>query len=232
MFFQFSLFTFLLLTAYRLARPQVPFPSHCPEVKVVENFRLDDYMGIWYEYAKYPFVFEIGKKCMFARYEKIADDMVSVTNAAVNRLTDESSNITGKAKVISSGALAVVFPRSTNQNFNKANYLVLGTDYTSFVVVYSCSNFTPIAHTKIVWILTRDRNPSESAISAAKKVMQDNQLSQTFLMETVQDGCPNITDIQRSVDYPLGDIKTDSSSTIKYDDDDPPSTANNIIGTA
>lgn len=43
-------------------------------------------MGIWYEHSKYPFAFEIGKKCIYASYENVDNTTVSVVNAAVNRL--------------------------------------------------------------------------------------------------------------------------------------------------
>lgn len=49
-------------------------------------FRILQYMGVWYEYAAYPFAFEIGKKCIYANYSLIDNSTVSVVNAAINRL--------------------------------------------------------------------------------------------------------------------------------------------------
>lgn len=45
---------------------------------------------------------------------------------------------------------------------------------------------------ELLWILTRQRQPSEEAIQAAKKVIQDNKLSETFLMKSTQTDCPTI----------------------------------------
>ncbi len=50
-------------------------------------------MGVWYEYAAYPFAFEIGKKCIYANYSLIDNSTVSVVNAAINRLWVSSSII-------------------------------------------------------------------------------------------------------------------------------------------
>ncbi|XP_023165507.2 apolipoprotein D [Drosophila hydei] len=169
---------------------QVPFPGQCPEVKIPDEFDLEAYMGVWYEHSKYPFLFEIGKKCIYARYEIADNSTVSVMNAAINRLTGNPSNVTGTAKVIAPGQLAVVF--SKNQQANRANYQVLGTDYESYAVVYSCSSLTPLAHLKIVWILTRQREATKETIETAYKVLDDNKISRAVLIKTNQKNCPQL----------------------------------------
>ncbi|XP_002064926.3 apolipoprotein D [Drosophila willistoni] len=172
-------------------KAQLPFPGQCPEVKIMDTFDLNAYLGIWYEYSKYPFVFEIGKKCIYANYGIIDNSTVSVVNAAINRFTGNPSNVTGTAKVIAPAQLAVTF--SANQQATKPNYLVLGTDYTSYAVVYSCSSATPLANLRIVWILTRQPQPKQDAIDAAFKILDDNKLSRSLLIDTIQnDNCPQL----------------------------------------
>ncbi|KAH8350537.1 hypothetical protein KR067_006439, partial [Drosophila pandora] len=183
----------LILVAFNgvwLGEAQVPFPGKCPDVTVMDTFDLEAYLGVWYEYSKYPFAFEIGKKCIYANYGIIDNSTVSVVNGAINRFTGSPSNITGTAKVIAPGQLAVAF--SPNQQSTRANYLVLGTDYESYSVVYSCTSVTTLAHFKIVWILTRQRQPSNETIEAAKKILDDNSISQTFLIDTIQSKCPQL----------------------------------------
>ncbi|KAH8263146.1 hypothetical protein KR044_005257, partial [Drosophila immigrans] len=152
-------------------------------------FRLQ-YMGIWYEHSKYPFVFEIGKKCIYANYENIDNSTVSVVNAAINRFTGKPTNVTGTAKVLGPAQLAVTF--SKNQVANKANYLVLGTDYQSYAVVYSCTPLSQLAHLKIVWILTREREATAATIDAALQILDENKISQAVLIQTHQKNCPQL----------------------------------------
>nr|NP_001285560.1 neural lazarillo, isoform C [Drosophila melanogaster]NP_787960.1 neural lazarillo, isoform A [Drosophila melanogaster]ACL91655.1 NLaz-PA [synthetic construct]AAF51378.2 neural lazarillo, isoform A [Drosophila melanogaster]AAL89923.1 RE67583p [Drosophila melanogaster]AHN54075.1 neural lazarillo, isoform C [Drosophila melanogaster] len=173
-----------------VAHAQVPFPGKCPDVKLLDTFDAEAYMGVWYEYAAYPFAFEIGKKCIYANYSLIDNSTVSVVNAAINRFTGQPSNVTGQAKVLGPGQLAVAF--YPTQPLTKANYLVLGTDYESYAVVYSCTSVTPLANFKIVWILTRQREPSAEAVDAARKILEDNDVSQAFLIDTVQKNCPRL----------------------------------------
>ncbi|XP_052850973.1 apolipoprotein D-like [Drosophila gunungcola] len=180
----------LVVNGIWLGNAQIPFPGKCPDVKVVDTFDVEAYMGVWYEYSKYPFAFEIGKKCIYANYGVIDNSTVSVLNAAINQLTGNPSNVTGKAKLIAPGQLAVAF--YPGQSLTKANYLVLGTDYESYAVVYSCTSLTPLANFKIVWILTREREPSTETIDAAKKILDDNEISQAFLIDTTQKNCPEL----------------------------------------
>uniref|UniRef100_A0A6P4E3F2 Apolipoprotein D-like n=1 Tax=Drosophila rhopaloa TaxID=1041015 RepID=A0A6P4E3F2_DRORH len=78
------------------------------------------------------------------------------------------------------------------ESLTKANYLVLGTDYKSYAVVYSCSNLTPLANFKFAWILTRQREPSTETIDVAKKILEENKISQAFLVDTLQKDCPKL----------------------------------------
>ncbi|XP_065356951.1 apolipoprotein D-like [Calliphora vicina] len=184
-----SIFLVILFGCMYFARCQVPFPNTCPEVKIVDTFDLDRYMGTWYEYSKYPFIFEVGQKCQQAVYKNIGNDTVSVVNTGIYVIINKPNSAVGSAKVLAPGQLAVEF---RNQKVDTANYLVLGTDYDNWVVVYSCRNISSYGHAKLLWILTRQRLPSDEAILAAKQVIKDNKLSETFLIKSTQTDCPNI----------------------------------------
>ncbi|KAH8238911.1 hypothetical protein KR038_006202, partial [Drosophila bunnanda] len=209
---QLALLFLLAANGVYLGNAQVPFPGKCPDVKVMDTFDVEAYMGIWYEQSKYPFAFEIGKKCIYANYGIIDNSTVSVVNSAINRFTGLPTNITGKAKVIAPAQLAVAF--YPNQQLTKANYQVLGTDYESYAVVYSCTNVTSLANIKIVWILTRERQPSAETIETAKKILDDNAISQAFLIDTIQTKCPQLggngTDSAGEDDLDLDDFVTTS----------------------
>ncbi|XP_017130105.1 apolipoprotein D-like [Drosophila elegans] len=177
----------LVVNGVWLGSAQVPFPGKCPDVKVVDPFDVEEYLGVWYEYAKYPFSFEIGRKCISATYGLLDESTVSVLNAGISQLTGQPSNITGTAKLLGPGQLAVEF--FPGQPQTEPNYLVLGTDYESYAVVYSCTSVTPFANLKLVWILTRERVPSTETIDKAEKILVDNNISQAPLVQTAQKNC-------------------------------------------
>ncbi|TMW49607.1 hypothetical protein DOY81_005311 [Sarcophaga bullata] len=150
------------------------------------------YTSTWvpvYEYSKYPFMFEAGQKCQQAVYRNMEYASVSVVNTGVYIIVNKANSVEGVAKVLGPGKLAVAFGR---QNPDTPNYLVLGTDYDNWSVVYSCKNVTSYGHAKLLWILTRQRQPSDDTIEAAKQVIKDNKLSETFLMKSTQTDCPDI----------------------------------------
>lgn len=44
------------------------------------------YLGRWYENQKYPFIFELGGKCIYAEYGLMENGDLSVYNFNINQL--------------------------------------------------------------------------------------------------------------------------------------------------
>ncbi|EFX87816.1 hypothetical protein DAPPUDRAFT_311899 [Daphnia pulex] len=86
------------------------------------------------------------------------------------------------------GKLNVVFSGDPTQG--SANYWILGTDYTSYSVVWSCMHFgiEPI-NTRIAWVLTREQHPTNATIDAALDVLKKNGIDQSKLRLTNQHNC-------------------------------------------
>lgn len=91
---------------------QVPGFGACPKVKVVEDFKLDYYLGEWFEIKKYPFIFTLGGKCVTADYGLHPNGSVSVFNKMHKNGREESE--LGLARLIHPGygLLGVSFPAS------------------------------------------------------------------------------------------------------------------------
>lgn len=83
--------------------------------------------------------------------------------------------------------MSVVFPEQPSGR--EAPYWVLGTDYLNYAVVWACNNINEAGSTRVVWILTRDRQPSDAIVEAAYDVLKENEVSTTFLRKTIQNGC-------------------------------------------
>ncbi|KAG5872376.1 hypothetical protein JTB14_018028 [Gonioctena quinquepunctata] len=168
---------------------QIPSIGKCPEVKVVQNFQVGKYVGKWYEQEKYPFIFEIGGKCITAEYSANANGTVRVFNKQIN-LFGNPSSIEGNARLDSDNGeakLLVVFPSVPVKV--DAPYWVLATDYEQYAVVWSCSKIGPLV-TEVAWILTRERNPPKDLIEKAYGVLDSQGISKKFLQKTNQVNCP------------------------------------------
>ncbi|XP_005181381.2 apolipoprotein D-like [Musca domestica] len=181
----------LVAMAAHLGMAQVVSPNCCPtNVEVVPSFDLSKYLGLWYEYAKYPVYFEADGVCITAEYSLSADGNVGVKNSQVNGTTGQPENILGTASVVSNAKLLVKFPVSPALSVS-SNYWVLDTDYSSYSVVYSCQELPNAQSSTIVWILTRQRLPSEHTVHTALNVLKKNGISLDPLTVTNQVACCN-----------------------------------------
>ncbi|XP_058453937.1 apolipoprotein D-like [Malaya genurostris] len=176
----------LVLNCTLLTKAQVPFVGKCPKVPVKKDFNAPAYLGRWYEQEKYPFVFELAGRCVTAEYGMNGDGTVSVANRLINTITGSVNSISGSARIVKPAKLAVSFPLPFKV---EAPYWVVGTDYKNFAVVLSCIDIGGIMHTKVAWILTRDRFPSLDIMKKAYAVLDSAKISRAYLTRTDQRNC-------------------------------------------
>jgi len=187
-----ALSSFLLMVTMAGVFCQSPFWGRCPHQEVVQNFDVNRYAGVWYEYSNYFAIFQIGGECVTATYSlQPNSDVVKVVNSQT--LLGRQNNITGTAKLTEpakkEAKLSVAFFGREQQS---SNYWVLDTDYTSYTVVWSCSNgFFNSFNTQFLWILTRERFPSASTLEKALGVVRQRKLDESRLRITEQnENCP------------------------------------------
>ncbi|XP_064292686.1 uncharacterized protein LOC128677706 isoform X2 [Plodia interpunctella] len=180
--------------SFRLCRAQIAFPGPCPDVQAMVNFEPSRYVGKWYEYSKYFFIFEFGGKCVTAEYDAKENGVIGVSNKQLNSITGIQSEIDGEANQVSrsdEGKLSVRFPSLPVKI--SAPYWVVDTDYDSYALVWSCYDFG-LFHTSNAWILTRERVPPYAVVETAYAAADKNNISRTFFLKTDQSDCPEKQD--------------------------------------
>lgn len=168
---------------------QVPIFGACPKgVSAVQDFRVADYLGVWYEQARYLSLYQAATRCTQATYGLNENGTISVLNEAQMVLAGVNVSISGYAVVIGSGRLRVVFPSSPGPK-DGSPYWVLKTDYDRFAVVYSCSKTSLLTSAQNVWILTRDRLPLKEVVQEARQALASQGISRLPLIKTDQNEC-------------------------------------------
>jgi len=137
--------------------------GRCPEPSLKAGFDKTQYIGVWYEYARdKSILFEYGD-CSQAYYTARSDGLIGVQNS--QSFNNKIDQVKGDAKCNGAHCKVKFFL------FRNGDYRVLDTDYTTYSVVYSCSTFLWFIRTEYIWILTRDPQPADAVVTAAKGVM-------------------------------------------------------------
>jgi len=140
--------------------------GQCPAPVLQANFNAVNYMGLWYEQARDQSMPWESYDCQQARYSLNADGTVAVLNSQYNPTTDTVED--AKAVATFEGAKGSVrfFPYAP-----AGDYEVLATDYNTYALVYSCSNFY-VAKSEYIWVLTRAQFPDEQVIYNALQTLK------------------------------------------------------------
>jgi len=162
----------------------------CPKPSVQEDFNVTKYMGTWYEIEKLPAAFERGK-CIQATYSLLTDGTVKVRNAELLS-NGKISSIEGVAKVKDPSQPAIL-----GVGFFKGvpdgPYWVLSTDYQSYALVYSCSDYLGVFHIDFAWILARTRALTDAVISQLHDKLAAAGVNLKRLTVSNQTGCDVMT---------------------------------------
>ena len=133
--------TALLYSAYIALRVTV---GTCARPELVQDFDSDAYLGIWYELRRdLSNPYESGE-CVTAQYSLNDDGSVKVDNNQYFGFTDDTTvpimtGGVGQAQLnsfVTTGSLFVHFFA-----YFGGNYQIMDTDYTSYTVIHSCSDF-------------------------------------------------------------------------------------------
>ncbi|XP_071268416.1 apolipoprotein D-like [Salvelinus alpinus] len=137
----------VVLVTASVAHAQTVHLGRCPTPPVQQDFNVTKYLGRWYEAEKLPALFE-REKCQQATYSLLCDRTHTLTH---HRLYEVSQTIN---------------MNTHNQIFFKGDpYLVLSTDYSSFSLVYSCTDFLINFYVDFAWIVSRTRSLPSDVIS-------------------------------------------------------------------
>ncbi|XP_054153595.1 apolipoprotein D-like [Oppia nitens] len=174
--------------------------SDCPEVKTVDNFDVNRYMGKWYEIMKYPMLWETGLKCVTQTLMANSNGTLSVKNAGVYKLIDYPVSITGLAisNYTDPAKLTVEF-KPFPYYTSRSKLWILETDYSNYALAYSCINppFVPF-NIENAWILSRKPNLNPQIVELLRERLNSINSPSYLLYSTDQSNCPKTSNTDQN----------------------------------
>lgn len=124
--------------------------SGLPEgAEPVRNFQADQYMGTWFEIARYDFRFEKNLKNVTARYSNNPDGTVRVVNRGYDYKKNVWKESTGEARFVKDKNTAMLKVAFFKPVWAAYNIISIDDNYQYALVVGH--------NTKYLWILSRDK---------------------------------------------------------------------------
>ena len=123
-------------------------------VNVVNNFDANQYMGTWYEIARFDFKHEKDLSNVTATYSLNKDRSVKVVNKGYNFVKNKWEEANGKAKFLddnTKGALKVSF---FGPFYSGYNVVMMDPDYENALVFGESTDY--------IWILSRNKTIPEA----------------------------------------------------------------------
>lgn len=169
--FRFAICAFILLSACGSQYRDTSAP-----ITAQADFDAAQYLGKWYEIARYPVPFQEGCTATTATYQAIDNESISVLNQC--RQGDPAGpldQIKGSARIVAPGQLKVRF---NSVPFLRAPYWVLWVDpdYQTAVV--------GVPNGRAGWILARSPEIPPKTRAKAENILRENGYDPTALIET------------------------------------------------
>ncbi|XP_034239973.1 apolipoprotein D-like [Thrips palmi] len=177
-----------LLAASAQAGVQIS-PGKCPDdVKVVQNFDAQAYMGHWYEIEAFFQIWELAGKCSTADYALNEDGSKVIVKNNMKSLIGSDVSQEGYAVVTSTTGEAKLEVTFDVPIFGErsANYLVLDTDYENYSLVYSCANVLGFKY-ESAWILGREKTLDAASSEKVEAAIKAAKLKRKAFRPTKQD---------------------------------------------
>ncbi|ENN73365.1 apolipoprotein D [Dendroctonus ponderosae] len=135
----------------------------CPRLGYMPQFNISRFSGKWYEIERSFYLMELVASCVSVEVEQKRPDQLEVYVSSRSRVSGIFSISEGTATPTKRDASLLLYrvssrlPKLLNRYLPGAGYYqVLSTDYTSYALLYSCSNFH-LFHTDLIWVWARSK---------------------------------------------------------------------------
>ncbi|XP_063628207.1 uncharacterized protein LOC134799701 [Cydia splendana] len=150
----------------------IVLPGTCPTVSGVANFNPTNYLGHWYDVARYPIESQFGT-CPRAEYS-LVDGVITIRNTMVVNETLRTQDAIARLSAAGTGLLSVTIVLENGEESVQTTY-ILDTDYISYSIVYACRNLGDGTSRVYSWKLSRTPTLTAEANDAIDTIISNTQ---------------------------------------------------------
>nr|XP_023029793.1 apolipoprotein D-like [Leptinotarsa decemlineata] len=172
----------------------------CPKVKSMDKLNLTKFSGHWHEIERTFYLMELIRSCVTVDISELSKDRLGIVVNTKSTWTGTFSISEGVASPtrrdpnIFQYKVSSSFPRIVNRYLPGAGfYQVLDTDYDTYAVVYSCSNWQ-VVHSDLIWIWGRKREIDVELRSELYRKLNNMQLDPERLVLSKTTNCTDSED--------------------------------------
>ncbi|XP_030555787.1 uncharacterized protein LOC115759094 [Drosophila novamexicana] len=167
------------------------FDGACPSnMTAVGEFYMDYYVGKWYTYSMYPFLYKKMNKCRTIKIDKLPNGKFHETMTELHSLKE--TLIVKKTDIDSVDSKAGKFTLKTSSPafVGGLDIYVLVTDYDNFAIQFLCIDSNYVINFQYAAILTRQRSPSQTVVFEVQQIAKRLGIHIDKLKIVPQNGCP------------------------------------------
>lgn len=162
MIYKFTSYLIVVITSLLLFSSCASIPKNA---KAVDNFEVNEYLGTWYEIARFDFRFERDMDNTMAQYSLKNNGKVKVLNSGYNYVKKEWTSANGVAKFRGNEDVAALKVSFFGPFYSGYNVIALDEDYQYALVAGKDLDY--------LWILSRKKTIPESVKQAYLKIAQE-----------------------------------------------------------
>ncbi|GAU92377.1 ApoD3 [Ramazzottius varieornatus] len=171
---------------------QIVLYGSCDKQKVTakKDFKMEQYVGRWYEQERYFMSSELGLVCVIAEYTMMpGKDSIQVNNSGVQSSTSEVVTVIGRGYAPDPAQPAKLLIEFSGGE-PAGPLWIIETDYTDYAVAYACTDVGPY---RLVasWLLSRQpKGFSHQSMEAIERVLRSNGILKEPFEHVDQTACP------------------------------------------
>ncbi|XP_053213758.1 apolipoprotein D-like [Panonychus citri] len=160
-------------------------PSPYPPKK---GFKVNKYLGNWYEIERSQTPHEDGVRCNTANYVLNSVGGINITNSGIDNTGHETATTLIATQILPN--IPNYFAVFLDPQLPPASYWIVDTDYENYAAVACCYQISQYVQVFLGYVLSRERTIDSSVRSALEKTLYDIGVNQMY--ETDQTNCDSM----------------------------------------